>query len=690
MKNFNRISFALLLLVMMISAQTQGSRQPAKLQLSVLYVGYNPEKPMPQGKDFVHYMPSGERYAEIYKNRMGDFRRFLERNFRKAFAVDVRDYQPAMSDQYDVTIIDAGPLKLPAGFSRAAILMSAMAPNIGLPLGLKFDWYCQCLDDEALNLRTSHEIFNSPNKVQLTMVDKPTPESFFNGFQGAGIAKTMLRWKVVTEGFSSNTKYLIGMVSHGEGFDDSPDAEVISGGVCLKNAEAVAIGRQGNFLMWGFSGSPDFMTREAQQVFVNSICYIKKFDRQPPIVMKVQIETRHGIDEKIFRLDKELFDKAIASRIEGNLRMKKLQQELIDKKAKGEDIGYNNEMFLKMPVTDQTQSFEDYIRMYATPELFKAFGTNIPLYHKYYRDNYEYFYPLDSYNLQLDQDAQQLGISNRNPEILEKAIQLMESNKDKEMGQRLLSRYTKEQFSRAADWRKWFNKNRKQLFYTEAGGFKFMVNTYGRNSSKPEHPVTTAGSSTAAAPGKPAKGSVQMSPAGTPATSGRANATTISAATPAANTASANTASAPSKVATVLEINTRAELPTAEDPVSVSASLKYSQDKKTATLTINTEILQGWHIYAYVSKDNPFIQTETILELPAGVSKKKDWESTAPIPYPGLEGVFVFEGKSSFNAILNMEKAKAGDVINCGLSYQSCDETKCLQPTTKTIRLTLL
>ncbi len=198
-----------------------------KIPLTVLYVGYDPAKPMPQ--TLVYYMTTNDRYAAIYKTRMPAFKLFLEKNFTIVKTVDVRDYTPALSDKADVTIMDAGPVKLPVDFDRPMILMAAMAPNVGLPIGLKFDWYCQCLDADALNIKTQHEIFNTPNKVNLTLVERLTPGSFFNGFQGLTTPKTMPMWRVVTEGYSGGTPYLIGMVAHGEGFNDSPDAEAISG-----------------------------------------------------------------------------------------------------------------------------------------------------------------------------------------------------------------------------------------------------------------------------------------------------------------------------------------------------------------------------------------------------------------------------------------------------------------------------
>jgi hypothetical protein len=613
-----------------------------KIALKVLYVGYSPDKPMPA--NIVYYSTTPAVVARLYKTRMADFKTFLDARFTEVQTVDVSDYSPAMSDKSDVTIMDAGPVKLPADFDRPMILMHAMAPNVGLPIGLKFDWYCQCLDDEALNIRTSHEIFNKPNKVKLTMVTKPTPGSFFNGWEGVKTPKEMPRWMVVKQDLPANEKYPIGMVAHGEGFNDSPDAESISGGVCLKNAEAVSLGRQGNYFMWGFSGSPDYMTDEAKDVFVNTVCYIKKYDHMAPIVKKVQITTRTGIEEQIYRIDKKLYEAAIVSRREGNARMLKLQQELKDKKAKGEDIGRGNEMFLKMPVTNDMESFEDYLKTQAGSELFAKFGTNTALYHKYFRDNYEYFYPFDVYSLQLDTDAQKLKLSNRKVAILDKCIQLLEKNEDAELAQRVLERYTTQKFTTAADWKKWLTANRSKLFYTESGGFKFMVNTFGQ-------PVKNTTASASLAPEKkPAPMEV---------------------------------------IKTSKEIFSGATEPTSDDPVAVSAKIEYSKDKTQANLVINAAILKGWHIYAYVSKENPFIPTETIMQLPEGATAAQDWQTSAALPFAGTEGVFVFEGKTTFKMALDLSKVKPDALIKCGLSYQVCDLTKCFPPTEKTVEIRL-
>lgn len=606
------------------------SGDTAKIALKILYVGYDPQKPMPA--KLVWYMPSEKRYKEFYKSRMPAFSSFLSKKFTDVRTVDGRDYDVKMSEAVDVTIFDAYPVKLPADFSRPAILLGAVAPDIGIPIGLKFDWYCQCLQSDALNIKTDHEIFNTPDKVKLTMVRRPTPGGFFNGFQGATTPATMPMWRVVTEGGpGQHEPYLIGMVAHGEGFADSPDAEIISGGDCLKNAEAVALGRHGNYFMWGFAGSPDFMTAEANRVFVNTICYIKKFDRKVTIVKKIQQATREEINEKIYRADEELYKRNLITGKAANEHLKEMQQALRDKKAAGVDIGKGNEMFLKMPLASNAQSFEDYLTDWEGPELVKQFGTDTRLYRKYFKDNYEYFYPLGFQSLQLDETALQLGISNRSPLMLEKCIERLETDVQDQLARTLLGRYTTEKFSTAEEWRSWFEKNKDNLFYTETGGFKFMVNTYdktGRNSD------------------------------------------------------------APAIIFPAFISPPEAGGPAMTDPVSVTARVVYEKSNKTAIVIIEARILKGWHIYAYLPENTPYIQAVPSVQLPAGVKYSQGgWKSSAGERFPGHEDMFIYENRVVFSTQLDIGTYKPGSIITCSLYYQPCDDKKCLEPQRKLIAL---
>jgi hypothetical protein len=123
----------------------------------------------------------------------------------------------------------------------------------------------------------SHEIFNKPLKVNLTFEDVPTPEYYVQFAGGNKIEKTTRVWRVQTKKFPEIDP---GLVSNPDRFGGSPDAESISSGLNSKGPASVALARDRNFFLWGFSASPRDMTPEARKCFLNAVCYIKKFDGQ--------------------------------------------------------------------------------------------------------------------------------------------------------------------------------------------------------------------------------------------------------------------------------------------------------------------------------------------------------------------------------------------------------------------------
>ncbi len=107
-------------------------------------------------------------------------------------------------------------------------------------------------------MRIQHDIFNTPNKVNLTIEEQATPSDYSSYTDELG--STMPMWRVQTEGYKDGNGQLIGLVSRDAGFLDSPDTEWISSGVNSKGPNAIAIGRHANFFHWGFAASPTFMT----------------------------------------------------------------------------------------------------------------------------------------------------------------------------------------------------------------------------------------------------------------------------------------------------------------------------------------------------------------------------------------------------------------------------------------------
>ena len=129
----------------------------------------------------------------------------------------------------------------------------------------------------------SHEVFQTPLKVNLQFEDHAVPANYRHYPGGDKLGQTIKVWKVQTKKFPEIDP---GLVSDPYGFGDSPDAEVISSGLNSKGPDSVALGRHGNFFLWGFSASPTDMTPEARKCFINAVCYIKKFDGQKPLVRK--------------------------------------------------------------------------------------------------------------------------------------------------------------------------------------------------------------------------------------------------------------------------------------------------------------------------------------------------------------------------------------------------------------------
>jgi hypothetical protein len=283
--------------------------------------------------------------------------------------------------------------------------------------------------DKAHGVVPTHEIFQKPLKVNIQWEEQPTPENYRHWPEGEKLGKTMKMWTVQTKKFSEIDP---GLVSDPYGFDDSPDAEAIAGGLNSKGPNFVALARHGNFFLWGFSAQPSDMTPEARECFVNSICYIKKFDGQKPLARK----TRQG-----------------------------RQWALVY-------AGY-----LK------TMPNENFIKGLFPASLRERFGTDAEKYLRFYRENLEYLRSSYDHKISVDEDVKSLGLSNRKVELLDRCVSMLEKHENPELALRVLGRYTNETYTNAKDWRNWLDTNRARLFFTDVGGFKFLV---------APSPVTTA------------------------------------------------------------------------------------------------------------------------------------------------------------------------------------------------------
>lgn len=633
-----RIRLLLLVAAVICTAAMQAQK---KQNLRVLFVGGTP--------DFntigLTTKPDSAVVANSAKKRTSEWVSMLRRYFTEVKAVQGRDYRQSMSDDYDVTVFDGTPkplrerkyikdgqgritkvidaVYLTRDFSRPAVTIAEMGERIGRSLGLKSDWYCLCLLGDALGWKADHPVFKGPFTVKLDtfMDDTPDMAKEIAVMFGKPLPAKTSMWKVQTKNYDKYPDMRIGMVSRPDGYGD-PDDEVISSGRCGKSIDAVAIGRHGNFLHWGFAAAPSLLTPQAKQVFANAVVYISRFAGKP-IARKLdeRISTRHWLGAKPYTDSREGWIANNQANDKFNEMVDSIKFVAKAKQAKGQKLSDMEAIYINFNV-QKNPTFEQYMRD-REPELYKYFGTNTNLYVKYYEYNRPYFYA-DGYNLKIDEDARELGIGNDDKRLLDTCISLLEQGKDTTRARRILQQYTLCRFEKPEQWRNWYDTYNDKLFFTEGGGYLWLVNEQGSNVPGNDYLVLDE---------------EDVTPA--PAVIGET---------------------------------------TTANPVLIAGKLNDTADGDKE-LVVRIKIHPGYHIYANVASKDPFIKTDFKIELPVGLKKSgsmilptvKSLDSGGTTVY---EGECVFRQKISGNG--------TGKII-CKVRYQCCDNTICLPPADKTL-----
>ena len=632
-----RILFSLLAIFCLVCI-IDAHAQLRKSNLNVLYVG---------GSGDIYDqvpLPKEERDADI-RARMTAFEDMLKKYFNKVAVTHIDKYSADMSSGYDVTIIDALPefkkgeqLKLfPENFDLPVLFIGETSVNGAKNQGVKFDWYCLCLRGDAFNIRTSHPIFKGPFPVKLTTKAKPLPAeaALLNYREDKTYADPMPMWSVQTatyDDYELHTKGIYlrpGMISHASGFEDSPDAEYIAGGSSAKDAGALAIGRHGNFFHWGFAASPRYLTPEAQTVLANAIVYTAAFKGKRVIAKKLsdRIQTTHDMEGKrdaASEKAKNLMDnyyKALAKQAEDR---KKSAQE---KKNKGEKLSQAEENFLKSQVqAPEPITLEGYLgSMYR--DLYTKYGTDLKAYRQYYDENMPYFYSTAKGEVTIDEDLKSLKIKKGDIKLLDVAIRMLETGKDTEKAKRLLDRYTLATFTKPEDWRKWYEQNKQKFFFTESGGYYYLINSDDKKTEGNDY-------------GK--KQQLQ-----------------------------AYKSIAPGETSD-------------EHPVSMAAG-SVVLDNGNREIVVRLKIHPGYHIYNYVSPQDPFIKTEVKINAPAGYAPVGELKTSNAILY-NPTGTSVYKSEALF---VQEVKGKAEGEALCVVSYQCCNNDICYPPAEETLKVKL-
>ncbi|MGV3766831.1 MAG: protein-disulfide reductase DsbD domain-containing protein [Chitinophagaceae bacterium] len=625
-----------------------GAQSPAliKKDLKVLYVGGSGNWEREAFKTDVEVQ-------QDIQNRKASFVAMLNRFFTSVTAIDAKEYSQKMSESYDVTVMDGTPhavtparnildksgrieKRLPAGyfsedFDLPVLFIGEIGERLGRSVGLKADWYCLCLDANAHSFRKEHPIFNGPFKVKMTVKEQPTPEAAFHYeyFSDKPYPKSLGMWQVQTKGYKTDKYFRVGMVARPWGFEDSPDAEYISSGVCLKTLDAVALGRHGNFFHWGFAASPEYMTEEASTVMANAVIYISKFKGKGIIARKYNEKrgTREYLKEKKYYATKAAYDSHVSMNEEFSKSSMKIKQEAEAKQKKGEELTPTEKRMLSFrPFVKPT--FADYLKQ-RNGDLFEKFGDDAAAYIKYYDDNKDYFYANDGlYDVEVDEDVKSLKIPYYDKRLLDKCINMLENGVDTAKANRILSRYTLADFRAPAAWRAWYEKYKSRMFFTETGGYVFMINTYDK---------TVEGNSYT-------KRSI------------------------------AESSTDQVKVGTTDDDN----------PVSIGVGMVRNGENEKEVV-VKVKIHPGYHIYSFVSEEDPYIETSLSIVVPETYYISGELEKPGFRPYTE-NGTTIYEGEITFKQ--KVSGKGSGEVV-CKIAYQCCDSKICFPPTEKEFRISL-
>ena len=608
-----------------------------KTNLSVLYVGGHSNMET-FGTDY-----DKEANAKSITERMASFEQFLREYFTTVKVIDAKDYNYRLSYDYDVTVMDGEPTPLkpkemvregqrvtrviygqyfPDDFDCPVLTIAELGETVGRRLGVKTDWYCLCLDQWALGMRTEHPIFKGPYKVKMTLVDRPTPDGAkeFAPLVGETLPETTKMWHVNTKGYMTHPGFKVGMVSRPWGFEDSPEAEWISSGNCAKSIDAMALGRHANFFHWGFAAAPMDMTDEAKPLLANAIIYISKFAGQHVVARKLYegISTRIEARENAYRVTRECYDDYKVSIEKFNSQMQQYADSIKAVAAGGGKVGEREAMYLQwQPQPIPTR--DDFLREMAGA-LYEEFGANEAAYAKYYAENTPYFYgSFEDYGLKLDEDAKSLGIPNNDLRLMDKAVEIWQNGDEK--GRRLLERYTLLRYDTPQQYAQWLKKYRSKLFFTESGGWLWLVNSQDKNVEGNDYSIL-----------KYNEVPQQKTP----------------------------------------EITEQTD---PMNPVLVS-SMVNDLPSGGKELLVRIKIHPGWHIYGYVAEQDPYIATTFDLQLPDGWQKDGDMQLPA-FRTDGEYGTTIYEGDVLFRQRL---KGSGHGQLKLIVNFQTCDNHACLPP----------
>jgi hypothetical protein len=276
-------------------------------------------------------------------------------------------------------------------------------------------------------LVASHDVFHSPFETGAAETEEvDTPKNYFKYPDGAGLESKTRVWRVHADPLKRSDW---GLVSNWYGFLDSPDCEFIASGINSKGPHSVAIGRQGNFLLWGFCAPPAEMTESARKAFLNATTYIKKFDGAPILV-------RDPVQAREWAL---VHAKYLADPKAKEWAVKAFAPKLLEA-AKNDPEELQN---LLMAGFDRIRGDKG---------------------------------PDGGFVFSLDEDVEALGLANNDPQLIDACLNLIGHREQVERSHRLMVRYLGVDLGPDySHWVSWWARHKDRMFFSDTAGYRFVL-----------------------------------------------------------------------------------------------------------------------------------------------------------------------------------------------------------------------
>ena len=236
-----------------------------------------------------------------------------------------------------------------------------------------------------------------------------------------------------------------GWCTYAEDMAESPEVEVVCGGINSKTPSAAAVWRQGNLLHFGFEPDPDEMNEAGRALLVDAIAYIARFTEDRPIM----------------RTPSPFAGREFLTRARIGRWMNK-----------GDPAYWG----LLKSAFDRTTLDAAGVR---TIEDFRA----------WFRRVRDVLRPDREGLLTVDAEARAAGLVPGRPEFFDRAVAaLAAAGADSARARLLLARYAPEgpgEHAQAPEWAAWWRSHRDYLFFGEVGGYRWYLDPRARRRGVP-------------------------------------------------------------------------------------------------------------------------------------------------------------------------------------------------------------